>query len=71
MDEESLHGFFVGVGLQGIEWPDEVVRVREMLLEEVEYHVAPLGSERRIHDELAIEVMGVGVDDGESSESIP
>lgn len=57
--------------LQWVKRQDEVVLVVEVLLEEVEDHVAATAYVRRVHGHLAEEVLHVGLDDGERAESVP
>ena len=65
---EQLGKFFFGrFNLQRLKRNDEVVLVVEVLLEEIEYHVASTTDVRRIHCHLAEEVLNVGFDDGEGT----
>ena len=57
--------------LQRMEWQDEVVLVVEVLLEEVENHVAAAAYVRRVHSHLAEEILHVRLDDGECAETVP
>ena len=69
--EQGCELLLRGLYLQRVERYDEVVLVVEVLLEEVENHVAAAAYVRRVHGHLAEEVLHVGLDDGERTESVP
>lgn len=69
---EDLGQLLLGVLVaQRVDGHDEVVLVVEVLLEEIEDHVAADADVARIHGHLAKEVPDVGIDDRQRAETIP
>lgn len=69
---EDLCQFLLGsLNLQGLDGDDEMLLVVEMLFQEVEDHVAPATDVAGVHGHLTEEIFAVGIDDGQSSQSVP
>ncbi len=69
--EYRCHGFVVGVCVQSLDGAHEAVGVGEMLVQEVEYHVAALFGIARIHRYFAEKVAHLGVFHREGSQAVP